>query len=30
MPRTEVLFYCEADRSVPVLEWLEELHQADR
>ncbi|HZK80156.1 MAG TPA: type II toxin-antitoxin system RelE/ParE family toxin [Humisphaera sp.] len=30
MPKTEVLFYCEADQSVPVLDWLGELHRFDR
>ena len=25
MPQTEIYFYCEADGSVPVLEWLEEI-----
>src|SRR5271155_5439133 len=30
MPRTDVVFYCEADRSVPVLAWLDELHRHDR
>lgn len=30
MPRTTVLFYQEAPRNVPVLEWLRELRRADR
>ena len=30
MPQTEVLFYCEANGSTPVLEWLDELHRDDR
>jgi phage-related protein len=30
MPQTELLFYCEDDGSVPVLEWLDELHRQDR
>jgi len=30
MPQTAVIFYCEDDRSVPVLEWLDELHRHDR
>jgi phage-related protein len=30
MPQTEVLFYCAADQSAPVLEWLDELHRSDR
>jgi phage-related protein len=30
MPQTNVLFYCEADQSVPVLDWLDELHRSDR
>jgi ribosome-binding protein aMBF1 (putative translation factor) len=27
MPQTEVLFFCEADRSAPVLEWLDAMKQ---
>ena len=30
MPETEVLFYCDADGSAPVLEWLDELQRKDR
>jgi len=30
MPQTDVLFYCEEDSSVPVLEWLSGLHRQDR
>ncbi|MFN0138003.1 MAG: type II toxin-antitoxin system RelE/ParE family toxin [Phycisphaerae bacterium] len=30
MPATEVLFYCEADGSAPVEEWLGELARHDR
>ena len=30
MPETEVVFYCEADETAPVLEWLDELHRSDR
>jgi hypothetical protein len=30
MPQTQVLFYCEDDQSVPVLEWLDELLRQDR
>jgi phage-related protein len=30
MPQTEIVFYCEGDQSVPVLEWLDELHRQDR
>jgi len=30
MPQTDVLFYCESDRSVPVLRWLDELHRSNR
>ncbi len=30
MPETEVLFYCEADGSAPVVEWLDELAKRDR
>lgn len=30
MPEVQVLFYCDADGSVPVLEWLDELAQSDR
>lgn len=30
MPETEVLFYCEADGTAPVLEWLDDLAKRDR
>ena len=30
MPETEIIFYREDDGSVPVLEWLDELHREDR
>jgi len=30
MPPVEVVFYCETDGSVPVLEWLEQLRARDR
>ncbi|HNO79605.1 MAG TPA: type II toxin-antitoxin system RelE/ParE family toxin [Phycisphaerae bacterium] len=30
MPETDVLFYCDADGSAPVLEWLDELRRKDR
>lgn len=30
MPQTEVRFYCEADGSAPVLEWLDGLAASDR
>jgi len=30
MPETQLLFFCEEDRSVPVLEWLDELHDRDQ
>lgn len=30
MPETDVLFYCEADGSAPVKEWLDGLHGSDR
>lgn len=30
MPETEVRFYCEADGSAPVLDWLDELAARDR
>ncbi len=30
MPETEVLFYCDANGSAPVLEWLDELQRKDR
>ncbi len=30
MPETEVLFYCDANGSAPVLEWLDELRRKDR
>lgn len=30
MPETEVVFYCDADGSAPVLKWLDELHRKDR
>jgi phage-related protein len=30
LPPTDVLFYCEEDRSIPVLEWLDDLHRQDR
>lgn len=30
MPETELLFYCDADGSAPVLEWLDELRRKDR
>jgi len=30
MPQTHVLFYCESDGSIPVLDWLDELHHEDR
>jgi phage-related protein len=30
VPETEVVFYCEADETAPVLEWLDELHRSDR
>jgi len=30
MPKTQVLFYCEADGSAPVLDWLDELADHDR
>lgn len=29
MPRTRVVFYCEADGKAPVVEWLKELLKAD-
>lgn len=29
MPQTDVRFYCEADGSAPVLEWLDELSEQD-
>ena len=25
-----MVFYCEADQTAPVLEWLDELHRSDR
>jgi len=30
MPGTDVRFYCDADGSAPVLEWLDELAEHDR
>lgn len=27
MPKTEVVFYKEDDGTVPILEWLDSLHQ---
>src|SRR3972149_6885753 len=30
MPATEVIYYCEADGSVPVLDWLREIGRRDR
>jgi len=30
VPETVVIFYCEADQTAPVLEWLDELHRSDR
>jgi phage-related protein len=30
VPETVVVFYCEADQTAPVLEWLDELHRSDR
>ena len=30
MPQTEVYFYCEADGTVPVLKWLEEVEGRDQ
>jgi hypothetical protein len=30
MPKAEIIFYRAEDGSVPVLEWLDELHDEDR
>jgi len=30
MPQCKVIFYCERDGSIPVLEWLDKLHGLDR
>jgi len=30
MPKADVIFYREDDGSVPVLEWLDDLHRDDR
>jgi phage-related protein len=30
MPEVQIRFYCEADGTAPVLEWLDQLHARDR